>query len=71
MIEIRKNQISSSYQSLFHVDDKDDEHENFQTNMQSFQLLQSSAIIIHFLLSHETEDDVDINMQSRLFANHQ
>ncbi len=70
MIEIRKNQISSDHQFLFHVDHEDDEHENFQTNIQSFQLLQSSAIIIYFLLNHETKDDVEINMQSRLFANH-
>jgi hypothetical protein len=62
MIEIRKNQISSDYQFLFHVDHEDDEYENFQTSIQSFQLLQNSTIIIHFFLNHETKDDVKINM---------
>jgi predicted secreted protein len=71
MIEIRKKQISSDHQCLFHVDHEDDEMRNFQTIIQDLQLFQNSAIISHLLLSHETEDDVEINMQFRLIANYQ
>jgi hypothetical protein len=62
MIELWKNQITSIHKRFFHVDDKDDEIENFQLFIKKFQLIKCSRIIIEFFSDHKAERHIKLAM---------